>query len=149
MRQRVYRALPAGWIVCGVSPLLGVGTKNSALVVSEGLFRFRVSLMLGQWPKRLIRDPPPPPPPLRLSLLVVFLPLEISRDCGRSPLLRAHFRFPPCLTHSSCTNTIVTCRAHARLCQSLAKRFGLPYLDTQAILTLKLKAKERVDAGDG
>lgn len=34
------------------------------------------------------------------------------------------------------------------LCQSLAKRFGLPYLDTQAILTLKLKAKERVEADD-
>ncbi|CAM9726838.1 unnamed protein product [Pylaiella littoralis] len=32
---------------------------------------------------------------------------------------------------------------------ALAKRFGLPYLDTQAILTLKLKAKEKVEAGDG
>lgn len=33
--------------------------------------------------------------------------------------------------------------------QSLAKRFGLPYLDTQAILTLKLNAKEKVEAGNG
>eukprot|EP00903_Cladosiphon_okamuranus_P007958 g7681.t2 len=29
---------------------------------------------------------------------------------------------------------------------SLAKRFGLPYLDTQAILTLKLRAKEKAEA---
>lgn len=34
-------------------------------------------------------------------------------------------------------------------CQALSKRFGLPFLDTQAILTLKLKAKEKVEAGDG
>eukprot|EP00904_Undaria_pinnatifida_P000820 jgi/Undpi1/10739/HiC_scaffold_29.g13187.m1 len=32
---------------------------------------------------------------------------------------------------------------------SLAKRYGLPYLDVQAILTMKQSAKEKVEAGDG
>lgn len=33
--------------------------------------------------------------------------------------------------------------------QALAKQFGLPYLDVQAILTLKIKAKENVETIEG